>query len=92
MAQIQASNGVRTLNILSNAGKSFDILPYSITLSPLSNEVGSKLILLFIHSLEKDPPRRATPWKMLEHPWMVEMKSKKVNMERFLQQVWDWKD
>jgi len=29
---------------------------------------------------------------MLEHPWMVEMKSKKVNMERFLKEVWDWKD
>jgi mitogen-activated protein kinase kinase len=29
---------------------------------------------------------------MLEHPWMVEMKSKKVNMERFLREVWDWKD
>ena len=43
-------------------------------------------------SLEKDPPRRGTPWRMLEHPWMVEMRSKKVSMERFLQQVWDWKD
>ncbi|MCJ1486712.1 Protein kinase C signaling pathway involved MAPKK protein [Schaereria dolodes] len=42
--------------------------------------------------LEKDPPRRATPWRMLEHPWMVEMRSKKVNMEHFLSQVWDWKD
>lgn len=29
---------------------------------------------------------------MLEHPWMVEMQSKKVNMERFLREVWDWKD
>ncbi|KAL8980733.1 MAG: hypothetical protein Q9177_005795 [Variospora cf. flavescens] len=42
--------------------------------------------------LEKEPSRRATPWRMLEHPWMVEMKSKKVNMEHFLKQVWDWKD
>ncbi|KNG48569.1 Pkinase-domain-containing protein [Stemphylium lycopersici] len=42
--------------------------------------------------LEKDCPRRATPWRMLEHPWMVEMKSKKVNMAHFLKQVWDWKD
>ncbi|KAF2200736.1 MAP kinase [Delitschia confertaspora ATCC 74209] len=42
--------------------------------------------------LEKEPPRRATPWRMLEHPWMVEMKAKKVNMEHFLKQVWDWKD
>lgn len=43
-------------------------------------------------SLEKEPPRRATPWRMLEHPWMVEMRGKKVNMELFLKQVWDWKD
>ncbi|MCJ1421952.1 Protein kinase C signaling pathway involved MAPKK protein [Xylographa parallela] len=42
--------------------------------------------------LEKEPARRATPWRMLEHPWMVEMKGKKVNMEKFLRQVWDWKD
>ncbi|KAI9736795.1 MAG: Protein kinase C signaling pathway involved MAPKK protein [Cirrosporium novae-zelandiae] len=42
--------------------------------------------------LEKEPSRRATPWRMLEHPWMVDMKSKKVNMESFLKQVWDWKD
>ncbi|KAI4191790.1 MAG: hypothetical protein LQ346_004611 [Caloplaca aetnensis] len=42
--------------------------------------------------LEKEPSRRATPWRMLEHPWMVEMKSKKVNMEHFLKQVWDWKE
>jgi mitogen-activated protein kinase kinase len=42
--------------------------------------------------LEKEPPRRATPWRMLEHPWMAEMKNKKVNMQAFLTQVWDWKD
>ncbi|KAI4617695.1 uncharacterized protein J4E87_008332 [Alternaria ethzedia] len=42
--------------------------------------------------LEKDCPRRATPWRMLEHPWMVEMKSKKVNMAHFLKKVWDWQD
>lgn len=27
---------------------------------------------------------------MLEHPWMVEMKSKRVNMEKYLSQVWGW--
>lgn len=43
--------------------------------------------------LEKEPPRRATPWRMLEHPWMVDMKGKKkVNMANFLKQVWDWKE
>ncbi|KAN0079716.1 Protein kinase-like domain containing protein [Elaphomyces granulatus] len=42
--------------------------------------------------LEKDPPRRATPWRMLEHPWMLDIKNKKVNMANFVRQVWDWKD
>ncbi|KAF3910230.1 PAK-2p27 [Orbilia brochopaga] len=42
--------------------------------------------------LEKDTARRASPWRMLEHPWIVEMQKKKVNMHRFLAQVWDWKD
>ncbi|KAK7547063.1 MAP kinase [Phyllosticta citricarpa] len=42
--------------------------------------------------LEKDATKRATPWRMMEHPWMVEMKTKKVNMELFLSQVWEWKD
>ncbi|KAI5792446.1 kinase-like domain-containing protein [Peziza echinospora] len=41
--------------------------------------------------LEKDTARRASPWRMLEHPWIVEMKNKKVNMANFLAQVWDWK-
>ena len=43
-------------------------------------------------SLEKEASRRATPWRMLEHPWIVEMQGKRVNMEHFLKQVWDWKD
>jgi len=42
--------------------------------------------------LEKDPSRRASPWRMMEHPWMVEMKSKRVNMEKYLTQVWGWED
>jgi len=42
--------------------------------------------------LEKDASRRATPWRMLDHPWMGEMKTKRVNMQHFLKQVWDWKD
>ncbi|KAL1297147.1 hypothetical protein AAFC00_004723 [Neodothiora populina] len=40
--------------------------------------------------LEKEPNRRATPWRMLEHPWMLEMKAKRVNMAQFLKTVWDW--
>ena len=53
-----------------------------------------RLTLRVLHgnSLEREPSRRATPWRMLEHPWMVEMHGKKVNMELFLRQVWDWRD
>lgn len=29
---------------------------------------------------------------MSEHPWIVEIKSKTVNIEKFLKQVWDWKE
>ncbi|KAI2642816.1 kinase-like protein [Xylaria nigripes] len=40
--------------------------------------------------LEKDPNRRATPWRMLEHPWMTEMRNKRVNIRKYLSQVWGW--
>ncbi len=26
----------------------------------------------------------------MEHPWMTEMKTKRVDMERFLKTVWSW--
>ncbi|KAK4106691.1 kinase-like protein [Parathielavia hyrcaniae] len=42
--------------------------------------------------LEKEPARRATPWRMLEHPWMKDMSTKRVNMRRYLAQVWGWDD
>jgi len=55
--------------------------------------VGFVLILCFcFSSLEKQGDRRATPWRMLEHPWMLEMKTKKPNMALFLQKVWQWPD
>lgn len=55
--------------------------------------VDSMLIVLIrvLNSLEKEA-RRATPWRMLEHPWMVEMIGKKVKMANFLAQVWGWPD
>jgi mitogen-activated protein kinase kinase len=43
-------------------------------------------------SLEKEPSRRASPWRMLEHPWMIEMRSKRVNMAHFLSTVWGWEE
>jgi mitogen-activated protein kinase kinase len=47
---------------------------------------------LTFNSLEKQPNRRASPWKMLEHPWMVDMKAKRVNMVKYLSYVWGWED
>lgn len=29
---------------------------------------------------------------MLEHPWMVDMKTKRVNMVKYLSFVWGWGD
>jgi mitogen-activated protein kinase kinase len=29
---------------------------------------------------------------MLEHPWMLDVKNKKVNMANFVRQVWGWQD
>lgn len=42
--------------------------------------------------LEKEPSRRASPWRMLEHPWMIEMRAKRVNMAHFLATVWGWEE
>ncbi|KXT03888.1 hypothetical protein AC578_8943 [Pseudocercospora eumusae] len=42
--------------------------------------------------LEKDANRRATPWHILKHPWMVDMMQKRVDMHQFLKTVWDWQD
>ncbi|KEZ42544.1 putative MAP kinase kinase [Scedosporium apiospermum] len=58
---------------------------------PENNIVWSDNFKYFIECcLEKEGSRRATPWRMLEHPWMVEMKAKRVNMSKFLSQVWGW--
>ncbi len=51
-----------------------------------------RAVLMTCPSLEKEGNRRATPWRMLEHPWMVEMKTKRVDMGQFLKTVWDWQD
>ena len=48
--------------------------------------------MLTRYSLEKEGTKRATPWRMLEHPWMLDMKTKNVKMEKFLREVWGWKD
>lgn len=51
-----------------------------------------EIVLTVFGSLEKEGNRRATPWRMLEHPWMVDMKTKRVDMAQFLKTVWDWQD
>ncbi len=64
---------------------------YVSLLAPIHSHLG-RTNTCCLDSLEKDPLRRATPWRMLEHPWMLEIKGKKVNMAHFLQKVWDWQD
>ena len=80
--------GVRTLNTSLSVGT---YIPFIFICSSKSQFQVARAHIS-PRSLEKEPPRRASPWRMLEHPWMVEMKAKKVNMEHFLKQVWDWKD
>ena len=29
---------------------------------------------------------------MLEHPWMVDMRPRRVNMVKYLSSVWGWED
>lgn len=50
------------------------------------------MLTTYRHSLEKEPSRRATPWRMLDHPWMVEMRSKRVNIPKYLSKVWGWEE
>jgi len=73
-----ASNGVTTSSTFLRAGMFISNLYLKIWYADL------------FKSLEKDTARRASPWRMLEHPWIAEMKNKKVNMYNFLAQVWEW--
>ncbi|KAJ9165468.1 MAP kinase [Coniochaeta hoffmannii] len=58
---------------------------------PAANIFWSDNFKYFIECcLEKESSRRASPWRMLDHPWMLEMKTKRVNMARYLSQVWGW--
>lgn len=41
-------------------------------------------------TLTVDPVTRPTPGEMLRHRWIVEQQSKKVNMEKWMAQVWGW--
>ena len=77
-----AYGGQRTSSTSSNAGENCIIFV----------KMGTCCADKLYNSLEKQPDRRATPWRMLEHPWMVEMKTKRVNMTQFLKTVWDWQD
>jgi hypothetical protein len=75
--------GLTTLSISSNAGASlFFFFFFFLCYQPT----------LMFYSLEKDPPRRATPWRMLDHPWMQDIRNKKINMANFIRKVWGWKN
>lgn len=75
-----------------------DLLTYIVTqpIPKLKDEEGIKWSENFKYfidcCLEKEPSRRASPWRMLEHPWMIEMRSKRVNMAHFLAKVWGWNE
>lgn len=43
-----------------------------------------------LYSLTVNPVSRPTPGEMLKHPWLVEQQGKKVNMEKWIAQVWGW--
>jgi hypothetical protein len=42
-------------------------------------------------SLERDYHRRPSPRQLLNnHPWVVGMAKKEVDMERWIREVWQW--
>ncbi|CCG83220.1 MAP kinase kinase skh1/pek1 [Taphrina deformans PYCC 5710] len=55
-------------------------------------ELGVKWSKSFRHflkcSLDRDGSRRPSPRQMLEHPWVVGISEKRVDMERWITEVW----
>lgn len=85
---MRTSSGAIASNTLLSVGKSYLTGLHSQGTKKVENRGAN----VDVYSLEKEPSRRATPWRMLEHPWMVEMRSKRVNMQKYLSQVWGWDD
>jgi mitogen-activated protein kinase kinase len=42
--------------------------------------------------LEKEVEKRPSPEQIMEHPWVVYMQKKKVDMEKWIGEVWGWKN
>jgi mitogen-activated protein kinase kinase len=42
--------------------------------------------------LEKEVERRPSPEQIMEHPWVAHMQKKKVDMEKWIGEVWGWKN
>jgi mitogen-activated protein kinase kinase len=42
--------------------------------------------------LEKEAEMRPSPEQMMEHPWVANMQKKKVDMEKWIGEVWGWKN
>ncbi|ODQ50853.1 Pkinase-domain-containing protein [Saitoella complicata NRRL Y-17804] len=57
-------------------------------------QLGIKWSAAFKHFLNicltKDRTQRPSPRQMLGHPWAEGMRQKKVDVAKFLQQVWEW--
>ncbi|BFZ63765.1 Protein kinase C signaling pathway involved MAPKK protein [Saitoella coloradoensis] len=57
-------------------------------------QLGIKWSAAFKHFLNicltKDRTQRPSPRQMLGHPWVEGMRQKKVDVAKFLQQVWEW--
>ncbi|EJT97249.1 kinase-like protein [Dacryopinax primogenitus] len=43
-----------------------------------------------VNSLAVDPANRPSPTELLHHPWIVESSKRKINLARWIQQVWQW--
>lgn len=50
------------------------------------------LVLGLTGSLEKEVEKRPSPEQIMEHPWVVHMQKKKIDMEKWIGEVWGWKN
>jgi hypothetical protein len=48
--------------------------------------------LSVLHRLTKDPAARPIPRDMLDHPWLSKASKRKVDMEQWIGEVWNWDD
>ena len=48
--------------------------------------------LSILYRLTKDPAARPIPRDMLDHPWLSKASKRKVDMEQWIGEVWNWDD